>query len=165
VHKKVVSIQRSTDAITGSTMAKAVLAHDERHIRRKTIPLSSGEKILIDLPEPTFLNADDVLMLDDGSAVLVEAAAEDLYEVTGRDNVHLAQLAWHIGNRHLPAEISDRHILILRDHVIRTMLEGLGATVTDVTGPFTPTRGAYDGHGHGHGQDHSHAHGHHHHDG
>ena len=81
--------------------------------------------------------------------------------------MHLAELAWHIGNRHLAAAIEADRILILRDHVIKAMLEGLGATVTDVVEPFTPVRGAYSGHGrtimaitHGHDHhDHEHGHG------
>jgi urease accessory protein len=45
------------------------------------------------------------------------------------------------------------------------MLEGLGATVREVSEPFQPLRGAYSGHGHAHGHDHGHDHGHgHHHD-
>ncbi len=59
--------------------------------------------------------------------------------------MHLAELAWHIGNRHLAAAIEADRILILRDHVIKAMLEGLGATVTDIVEPFTPVRGAYSG--------------------
>ncbi|WP_223427284.1 urease accessory protein UreE [Tateyamaria pelophila] len=159
--QKVVSITAAQDvgAHADSAALTAVLAHDERHVRRKTIRLSNNEKILIDLTRPTVLNAGDLLTLDDGTAVLVEAASEDLFEVRGRDGIHLTQLAWHIGNRHLPAEIAADHILILRDHVIRGMLEGLGASVADVTDTFSPSRGAYDGqfHSHGHGS-HSHDH-------
>ena len=76
--------------------------------------------------------------------------------------MHLAELAWHIGNRHLAAAIRADRILILRDHVIKAMLEGLGAKVADVVEPFTPVRGAYSGHGHGHDDHHDHDHGHHH---
>ncbi|TIT61737.1 MAG: urease accessory protein UreE, partial [Mesorhizobium sp.] len=81
--------------------------------------------------------------------------------------------AWHIGNRHLAAGIEAHRILILRDHVIKAMLEGLGATVRDVSEPFKPVRGAYSGghghahaeaHSHGHGESHSHSHAHSHHD-
>ena len=141
--------------------ATAVLAHDDRHLRRKAIPLADGRKVLIDLPEPTMLHAGDVLMLEDGTSVRIEAAAEDLYDIRGRDGrSHLTQLAWHIGNRHLPAEIAADRILILRDHVIKAMLEGLGARVSDITGPFTPSRGAYDGPAHGHAHDHAHSHDH-----
>lgn len=153
----VVSAQ-SAAAPAGSLVATAVLAHDERHLRRKTIRLSNNEKILIDLPGPTVLNAGDMLTLDDGSSVLIEAALEDLFEVRAHDSVHLTKLAWHIGNRHLPAEIAADHILILRDHVIRDMLVGLGAHVKDVTGRFSPARGAYDGQPHSHGHDHLHHH-------
>jgi urease accessory protein len=55
--------------------------------------------------------------------------------------------AWHIGNRHLEAQIEATRILIRRDHVIAKMLEQLGAQVTDVRETFTPEHGAY-AHGH-----------------
>jgi urease accessory protein len=66
--------------------------------------------------------------------------------VTGRDSRHLALLAWHIGNRHLPAEIGDGRILLRRDNIIRAMLEALGAGVQDVRVPFAPEHGAYHSH-------------------
>ena len=67
--------------------------------------------------------------------------------------VHLAELAWHIGNRHLAAAIEAERILILRDHVIKAMLEGLGAAVSDVVEPFNPLGGAYSGDRHSHGHE------------
>lgn len=157
---KVVEVRRGPDGASQASAGIARLAHHDRHLRRKTIPLTNGAKVLIELPEPTVLQAGDTLVLEDGSAVLIEAAPEDLYDIRGRDGVHLTQLAWHIGNRHLAAEIRADRILILRDHVIKAMLEGLGATVADISGPFTPTRGAYDGaashHGHAHDTGHAH---------
>jgi urease accessory protein len=148
---------------TGSIAGRAVLAHDERHLRRRAIELVDGSKILVDLPEPVTLNDGDRLMLEDGRQIEIGAAPEELYDIRARDPVHLAELAWHIGNRHLAAAIAAERILILRDHVIKAMLEGLGATVTDVVEPFTPVRGAYSGHGHGHDHDHHHGHDHDHH--
>lgn len=145
--------------------AAAILPHDERHLRRRAIELTDGSRVLVDLPEPVVLGTGDELVLEDGGTVAIAAADEALYEVTARDAVHLTELAWHIGNRHLPAAITATRILILRDHVIRDMLEGLGAEVREVTAPFDPVRGAYSGHG---GLDHSHGHSHghhHHHDG
>ena len=62
------------------------------------------------------------------------------------------RLAWHIGNRHTAAQLERTRILIKRDHVLKTMLEGLGATVGNVTEPFFAEHGAYHSHG-----DHSHA--------
>jgi urease accessory protein len=145
----------------GELAGRAVLAHDERHLRRRAIELADGGKVLVDLPEPVTLADGDRLVLEDGRIVEVAAAPEELYDIRARDAVHLSELAWHIGNRHLAAAIEADRILILRDHVIKAMLEGLGATVADVVEPFSPVRGAYSGHGHGH--DH-HGHGHDHHD-
>lgn len=177
--KRVVAIHSGTAVAAHAVRSRtrAVLAHHDRHLRRKAIRLANDEKALIDLAEPVVLADGDLLELEDGSLVQIVAAPEDLLQVQGRDAIHLTQLAWHIGNRHLPAEVRDGSILILRDHVIRAMLEGLGATVTDIVAPFTPTRGAYDASGHGHSHDHGdghhhdhdmdhghlHSHGHHHH--
>jgi urease accessory protein len=124
--------------------------------------LRAAKKVLIDLAEPTQIEAGDLLVLEDGRLVRIEAADEELYYIRGRDGLHLAQLCWHIGNRHLAARIEADRILILRDHVIKAMLEGLGASVRDVFEPFSPLRGAYSGHSHDHGHDHSqhHHHGH-----
>ena len=124
-----------------------MLPHDERHLRRRAIELVHGDKVLVDLPQPVTLGHQDVLVLDDGRHVEIIAADEELYSIHARDAVHLAELAWHIGNRHLAAAIEPDRILILRDHVIKAMLEGLGATVTDTLEPFTPVSGAYSGHG------------------
>ncbi len=137
----------------------AVLAHDERHMRRKAIPLASGDRLLVDLPEPVALADGDRLVLEDARQVGIIAASEDLYEILPRDARHLAELAWHIGNRHLPAEVDQARILIQHDHVIRAMLEGLGAAVSEVQAPFEPLRGAYAGHTHAHGHDHLHGRG------
>lgn len=153
-------------------LARVVLSSDERHIRRRVIQLASGLKVLVDLAEPTVLQADDRLVIEDGNEVVIAAADESLYEVTGRDPVHLSELAWHIGNRHLSAAIEASRILILRDHVIRAMLEGLGGQVAEIVAPFNPVRGAYSGggssaHGHHHPEHnhhHDHGQGHHSHD-
>ena len=96
------------------------------------------------------------IALDDGREIEVIAEPEQLYEVRGSDSNHLLQLAWQLGNRHLPTQILEDCLLIRQDHVIKMMLEGLGATVTDVTASFDPEGGAYSkGHAH---HDHGHSH-------
>jgi len=120
--------------------------------------------VLVDLPEPVALGNGDRLVLEDGRQLEIVAAPEEVYDIRARDAVHLTELAWHIGNRHLAASIEADRILILRDHVIKAMLEGLGARVSEVSQPFSPVRGAYSGHGHDHAHDHGHSHDHHDHD-
>lgn len=129
----------------------AVLDHEERHLRRRVIELVHGDKILVDLPDAVQLDNHDVLVLDDGRHAEIIAAEEEVYDIRAKGPVHLTELAWHIGNRHLAAQIEEDRILILRDHVIKAMLEGLGASVTEESEPFHPVRGAYAGHSHGHG--------------
>jgi urease accessory protein len=158
---RAVSVLLAGSAGGAAPFGRAVLPHDERHLRRRAIELADGSKVLVDLPEPITLNDGDRLVVEDGGHIEIIAAPEEVYDIRARDGVHLTELAWHIGNRHLAAAIEPGRILILRDHVIKAMLEGLGASVRDVTEPFKPVRGAYSGgHDHGHAHTEAHAHGH-----
>lgn len=130
------------------------LTYDERFLRRKTLVTGSGLRFLVDLEHTTSLGPQDAFLLDDGRRILVKPAPEALIEVTG----DLTRLAWHIGNRHTPAQIEPGRILIQADHVMADMLARLGATTRPITAPFTPEGGAY-GIGRTHGHDHSHQHG------
>ena len=134
-----------------------------------------GTEFLLDLPEAVALRGGDALVLEDGRLAEVRAATEALMEVTARDPRHLVELAWHIGNRHTPAEITAGAIYIQPDHVLEEMVSGLGAHVHRVKRPFEPEGGAYGGKGplqkghhhggFGHSHDHGDGHGHHHHAG
>ena len=151
-------------AESGPVSGHVELTHDARHLRRKALKLADGGAVMLDLKEAVLFAGGDRLVLEDGAQIEIVAAPEELYEIRARDGLHIIELAWHLGNRHLPAQIETDRILILRDHVIRQMLNGLGATVREIVAPFQPVRGAYHGdhhHDHGHG-DHDH-HGHHHH--
>lgn len=127
------------------------LDYATRFLRRKRLITEAGEEFVVDLKQTTSLNDGDALQLTDGRLIRIVAAEEMLLSVTG-DN--LTQLAWHIGNRHTPCQIETERLLIQADPVIGHMLEHLGATVTEITAPFTPEGGAY-----GVGRTHSHEHG------
>ncbi|MFC0407052.1 urease accessory protein UreE [Roseomonas elaeocarpi] len=161
------------------------LDFDDRHRRRRRYTGEGGFAFVLDLPDAVVLRDGDGLALEGGGAVAVRAAPEPLVEVTSTDPAHFARLAWHLGNRHLPAEIDAGRILIRDDHVITAMLRGLGATLRSVQAPFNPEGGAYGehnrqtghhhgpqhaqgehpqgGHEHSHGHAHDHGDGHHHH--
>ena len=123
----------------------------DRHLRRKLITTNQGDKVMVDLPEAVLLADGDVLKLEDGRTIAIIAANEELYEVRPGPDAPLRHLAWHLGNRHLAAQIDEDRILISRDHVIRSMLEGLGASVIEIVECFQPLHGAYHSHGHHHG--------------
>ena len=125
-----------------------VLDFDDRHRRRMAMTGTRGLEFLLDLEQAVALRGGDALVLDDGRLVEVIAAPEPLIEIKGRDPQHLVRLAWHLGNRHLPTQITPRALRIRRDHVIAEMLKGLGARILDIDAPFDPEGGAYEGGGH-----------------
>ncbi|MFT4046467.1 MAG: urease accessory protein UreE [Solimonas sp.] len=133
-----------------SAADRIALDYDARHRRRFLYRADAGTEFLLDLPRATVIHDGDGLRLDDGRIILVGAAPEALIEVTASDAAQLVRLAWHIGNRHLPAQLGENRILIRDDHVIVAMLRGLGATTRALAAPFTPESGAYAG-GHVHG--------------
>lgn len=139
------------------------LDRQSRHRRRVVLKTDSGRELLLDLAEATYLADGDALLLDGGAIVLVKAAAEELLEIHASDAIALARIAWHLGNRHTPAQIAGDAILIQPDHVLAEMVAGLGAHVHRVRRPFEPEGGAYGGHGPLQGG-HGHHHHHHHHD-
>ena len=138
------------DKITGTV----VLTHEDRQRRRVMLTMVAGTDFLLDLDKATDLNAGDALKLEDGSLVLVDAAAQDLLEIRAESPLRLMRVAWHIGNRHTPAEITDDALYIEDDHVLAEMIRGQGCSLVKVMRPFKPERGAYDHGGHDHGHDH-----------
>ena len=135
---------------TGDAADTVTLDYEARFLRRKRLVSDAGEPFLVELAETRSLSQGEGFRLDDGRIIAVMAAAEPLLAVR---HSNLARIAWHVGNRHTPCQIADDHILIREDKVLQAMLEGLGASVTQVTAPFTPEGGAY-GHGRTHGHEH-----------
>ena len=126
-----------------SACDRITLDYEGRHRRRFRYVTDGRIDFVLDLAQTALLHDGDGLQLDDGRVIAVRAAPESLIAVTATDADALLRLAWHIGNRHLPAQLSATRILIRNDAVIVAMLRGLGATLQEITGPFTPERGAY----------------------
>lgn len=134
------------------------LDETDRHRRRVKMTSDGGINFLLDLPQARLLKHGEGLKLSDGQVIEVRATPEALYEITGKDARHMLALAWQIGNRHLAADITETRIRIRADHVIKDMLEGLGATVQEIEASFDPEGGAY---GDRHANHHHHSHGDH----
>lgn len=153
VRKPAVKADRIADTV--------ILDHEDRQRRRIALTGKGGLAFLLDLDKPAVLNEGDALKLEDGRLVGVEPAPQKLLEIRAENPLRLMRVAWHIGNRHTPAEIAADAIYIEEDHVLAEMIRGQGCALTPVTRPFRPERGAYDhgghehaGHGHGHAHDH-----------
>jgi urease accessory protein len=130
-----VDLDRIIDVIT--------LDHGDRHRRRVSLRADGGTDFLLDLSKADVLNDGDAIELETGWLVEVRASVEKLVEIRARNSLELLTLAWHIGNRHVPAEIRLDAIYILYDHVLIDMLNAHGATTMIVERAFSPVRGAY----------------------
>ncbi|WP_082540454.1 urease accessory protein UreE [Bosea sp. Leaf344] len=155
------SVVRKAAVKADKVIETITLDHEDRNRRRIALKGDQGLDILLDLDKPTGLNDGDAVKLEDGRLVRVKAAAQSLLEIRAENPLRLMRVAWHIGNRHTPAEITADAIYIENDHVLAEMVRGQGCAMAMVSRPFQPEGGAYDHAGCDHPD---HDHGHHHHD-
>jgi urease accessory protein len=154
VRKPAVRADRVVDTVT--------LDHDGRSRRRFALKGDNGLEFLMDLDRTAALNDGDALKLEDGRLIAVKAAPQRLLQVRAENPLRLLRAAYHVGNRHTPAEVTAEALYIEDDPVLAELVRGQGCTATPVERPFQPERGAYDhdcGHDHAqHGHDHDHDH-------
>jgi urease accessory protein len=128
---------------------RVLIDYDRRFRRRIVLATVLGAEVLIDLPQAIRLRDGDGLQVATG-VIRVCAQPEDLMEIHAHDEADLIRIAWHLGNRHLPAQLLGDFIRIRVDHVIGEMVEGLGGHVELIQAAFDPEAGAYSGGGHQH---------------
>jgi len=129
-----------------------------RQKSRQRVVLDSGRDAGILLAPGTALEHGDLLRAADGTAVRVQAAAEEVTTARTADPLRLARACYHLGNRHVALQVGPGWVRFQPDHVLGEMVAGLGLNVVHESMVFEPERGAYGGHTRSHG--HSHAHGH-----
>lgn len=144
---------------------------DLRQKSRLAATDSAGRELAVFLPRGSVLRGGDVLLAEDGSLIAVQAAPQPVLRIT-HCTAHgtpfdLLRAAYHLGNRHVPIELTPTHLQIEPDHVLADMLRSMHLIVTPLQAAFEPENGAYgdpaSAHGPGHGHDHGHgdhAHGH-----
>ncbi len=139
--------------VASSAVGVVLLDFDHRHRRRIMLKTDAGTDFLLDLPSAARLADGDGLVLDDGSVIRVRGQPERLLEIQAHTPSELVRIAWHLGNRHLPVQMSGseaERLRIREDHVIADLIERLGGHVTPVLAPFDPETGAYAAGGHSH---------------
>lgn len=136
------------------------LDFQQRQKSRHKATTVCGETLGWFLERGRVLEDGDVLLCNDGTAIVVVAANELVSEVQSDDAHLLMRAAYHLGNRHVPLQIGEGYLRYQHDHVLDAMLEGLGLTVGCCQRPFHPENGAYSSAGHSQGGLHSHSHTH-----
>lgn len=136
-------LQPNLNAVVNSTLA---LTAEERTRSRHRFD-QNGQTVFLRLPRGTVLRNGDLLQADDGVLVRVVAKPELVLTVTAPSFQDLIRAAYHLGNRHVPVEITATYLRLSPDPVLQTMLQQLGMEVQEAILPFQPEIGAY-GHNH-----------------
>ncbi len=128
------------------------LTSDERTRSRHKFQTPDGQTLFLQLSRGTVLHDGDLLLSpsDTGDTVLrIVAKPEAVLTVLASKPLDLLRGAYHLGNRHVPLEITPTCLRLAPDSVLHQMLEQLGLEVTEEIHPFQPESGAY-GHQHSH---------------
>lgn len=140
------------------------LTADDRTRARHRFQTEDGQDVFLELPRGTVLHHGDLLQTQVGDrTVLVVAQPEPVLTVTASTHLALLRAAYHLGNRHVPLEVTATYLRLSPDPVLQAMLEQMGLTIVSEVQPFQPEVGAYgSSHSHSHNHaHHSHAHRHH----
>jgi urease accessory protein len=121
-----------------------VLSAEERLRSRYRCQTQDGTELLLSLPRGTVLTEGDLLTTETSEWwVKVQAKAEPVLKVEANSPLDLLRATYHLGNRHVPLEVTSTALKLSPDPVLKEMLEHLGATVTEAIEPFYPEMGAY----------------------
>jgi urease accessory protein len=152
---EIILTEKITEKITIATQGKPELiiplTADDRTRSRQRLQLEDGHVVFLKLPRGSSLQDGDVLQGHgtDRSTILAQISAkpEPVLTVRAIDPFKLLQAAYHLGNRHVPLEITPEYLRLAFDPVLSHMLEHLGVEVQQEVLPFQPEAGAY-GHSH-----------------
>jgi urease accessory protein len=127
------------------------LTAEERTRSRHRWETEAGEIIFFRLPRGTVLQDGDIL-LDETATGLVRIIAkpEPVLTVAAHHDLDLLRAAYHLGNRHVPVEITSSYLRFSADPVLKLMIEQLGLEIKPEILPFQPETGAYSQHSHAH---------------
>jgi urease accessory protein len=128
----------------------------EERVRSRHYFHTDKQDFYLNLPRGTVLQNGDLLQTEaDGRLVRISAKPEPVMTVTAQSSLDLLRAAYHLGNRHVPLEVTEAHLRFSPDPVLKAMLEQQGLDVSEDIAPFQPESGAY---GHSHATDpHPHA--------
>jgi urease accessory protein len=120
---------------------------ERAHLRARS---TGNRELIISLPRGEELHDGDVVYVEDGVAVVVAAAPEDVLEVHPQTTREWALAAYQLGNLHRPARFLPDVILTPYDRSSAEMLRALGLATHRVKRGLvgercrTPTHHHYD---------------------
>lgn len=141
--------ERSPANAQQPVQAVLALSAEDRQRSRYRCQTTTGEELLLNLPRGTVLREGDLLTTPDQNWwVRVQAKPEPIFIVSAQQPLDLLRAAYHLGNRHVPLELTLQTLKLSADPVLGEMLKHLGVEVSESLAPFSPEVGAYGHHHH-----------------
>jgi urease accessory protein len=129
------------------------LTAEERSRSRHYFETQAGQGLYLRLSRGTVLQHGDLLRSEAADCLVrVVAQPEPVMTVTAQKPLDLLRAAYHLGNRHVPLEVTETYLKLSPDPVLKAMLEQLNLQVVEGIDFFQPEAGAY---GHSHAQSHA----------
>lgn len=140
-----IATHKITAAEINPSLTKLILAltAEERTRSRHRFKLTDGQSLLLRLPRGTVLKHQDYLATENGVIIEIGAKPEPVFTVRASDALTLLRAAYHLGNRHVPIEITPDYLRFSPDPVLQEMLHHLGLETQAEIMPFFPEAGAY----------------------
>jgi urease accessory protein len=127
------------------------LTAEERTRSRHRFSTEDGEEIFLRLPRGTVLKDSDILVDENQSSFIrIIAKPEPVVTAVAPTPLLLLRAAYHLGNRHVPVEVTPNYLRLSPDAVLQAMLTQLGLEIQAEIAPFQPELGAYGNHHHSH---------------
>lgn len=143
-----------TQKITAGTACtlSLTLPFEQRQKTRLHTTLDNGQEAGLFLARGMVLRNGDTLKAESGEIIKIISASEQVSTAMADHALLLMRACYHLGNRHVPLEVSAHYLRYQHDHVLDAMVARLGLNVVQEWSPFEPEAGAY-----AHHHTHSHA--------
>jgi urease accessory protein len=133
--------RHNSDTIVDFTLE---LTAEERNRSHHRFTLANGEDAFLRFPRGTVFHHQDILTNETQSSwIKIIAKPESVLTVFSPTPLLLIRAAYHLGNRHVPVEITPQYLRLLPDPVLEVMLGQLGLEVKQEVISFKPELGAF----------------------
>lgn len=130
------------------------LSWEELRKRRLRATTDQGREIEMALSEGGSLNDGDLLAVDDKTGIVIQTIPEMVLAIQPSSIKSFGLMSYELGNRHLPAWISAKEILVLTDPLLKSYLKQQMIPFTEqlrvLTDPELVAVGGGIGHHHHH---------------
>ena len=126
------------------------LSSEQRSSPHMVCHSSAGRAIKVSLARGMELNEGDILGNDDGVAIVVSCAPEDLFVITPRGTpVDWSAIGYQLGNLHRPVRFAEDALLTPKDAMVADLLDSMDVSYSEEKRSFTGKRyGSFMGHHH-----------------